>query len=40
MSLTNPVRVGAAATLTAPVVVDFRNNVWKLNPTAPGAGVR
>ncbi|MBO3103053.1 ExeM/NucH family extracellular endonuclease [Cellulomonas fengjieae] len=36
VSLTNPVRVGAAANLTAPVVVDFRNNVWKLNPTAPG----
>ncbi|KQR11197.1 ExeM/NucH family extracellular endonuclease [Cellulomonas sp. Leaf334] len=36
VSLTNPVRVGAAATITAPVVVDFRNNVWKLNPTVPG----
>ena len=36
VSLTNPVRVGAAATITAPVVVDFRNNVWKLNPTPPG----
>lgn len=36
VSLTNPVRVGAAATVTAPVVVDFRNNVWKLNPTQPG----
>ncbi|KQY20513.1 multifunctional nuclease/2',3'-cyclic-nucleotide 2'-phosphodiesterase/5'-nucleotidase/3'-nucleotidase [Cellulomonas sp. Root485] len=36
VSLTNPVRVGAAATITAPVVVDYRNNVWKLNPTAPG----
>ena len=38
ISLTNPVRVGAAATFTAPVVVDFRNNVWKLNPTAARAG--
>ncbi len=36
VSLTNPVRVGAAATITAPVVVDYRNNVWKLNPTQPG----
>ncbi|WP_421741820.1 ExeM/NucH family extracellular endonuclease [Cellulomonas sp.] len=36
VSLTNPVRVGAAATITAPVVVDFRNNMWKLNPTSPG----
>lgn len=34
VSLTNPVRVGAAATFTAPVVVDYRNNAWKLNPTA------
>ncbi|WP_028046903.1 ExeM/NucH family extracellular endonuclease [Cellulomonas sp. URHE0023] len=35
VSLANPVRVGEAATFSAPVVVDFRNNVWKLNPTAP-----
>ncbi len=35
VSLTNPVRVGAAAAFTAPVVVDRRNGVWKLNPTAP-----
>ncbi len=35
VSLTNPVRVGAAATFTAPVIVDFRNNVWTLNPTTP-----
>src|SRR6478609_5080394 len=36
VSLTNPVRVGASATITAPVILDFRNNVWKLNPTQPG----
>ncbi|WP_081680849.1 ExeM/NucH family extracellular endonuclease [Cellulomonas sp. URHD0024] len=36
ISLTNPLRVGAAATLTAPVVVDWRNTLWKLNPTTPG----
>lgn len=35
VSLTNPVRVGAAATFTAPVVVDYRNNAWKLSPTLP-----
>ncbi|AEE45785.1 ExeM/NucH family extracellular endonuclease [Cellulomonas fimi] len=34
VSLTNPVRVGAAVTFTAPVVVDYRNNAWKLNPTS------
>ncbi|WP_428830365.1 ExeM/NucH family extracellular endonuclease [Cellulomonas endometrii] len=35
VSLEDPVRVGAAATFTAPVVVDYRNNLWKLNPTLP-----
>jgi 5'-nucleotidase len=35
VSLENPVRVGAAAEFTAPVVVDYRNNAWKLNPTIP-----
>lgn len=35
VSLENPVRVGAAASFTAPVVVDYRNNAWKLNPTLP-----
>ncbi|ADG74529.1 5'-Nucleotidase domain protein [Cellulomonas flavigena DSM 20109] len=35
LSLENPVRVGAAATFTEPVVVDYRNNSWKLNPTRP-----
>lgn len=34
VSLTAPVRVGEAATFSAPLVVDFRNNVWKLNPTS------
>jgi len=33
VSLTNPVRVGEAVTFTAPVVVDYRNNTWKLDPT-------
>lgn len=35
VSLTEPLVVGASATFTAPVVVDYRNNTWKLNPTAP-----
>ncbi|WP_129338771.1 ExeM/NucH family extracellular endonuclease [Cellulomonas endophytica] len=30
-----PIRVGAGVTFDAPVVVDYRNNAWKLNPTAP-----
>ncbi|QTE29989.1 ExeM/NucH family extracellular endonuclease [Pengzhenrongella sicca] len=34
VSLTNPVRVGAAAQFSRPVVVDYRNDTWKLNPTA------
>lgn len=35
VSLAEPLVVGASATFTAPVVVDYRNNTWKLNPTAP-----
>ncbi|MFS0705076.1 ExeM/NucH family extracellular endonuclease [Cellulomonas sp. 179-A 9B4 NHS] len=35
VSTENPVRVGAAVQFVAPVVVDYRNNAWKLNPTAP-----
>lgn len=35
VSLENPVRVGAQVTFTEPVVVDYRNNAWKLSPTAP-----
>ena len=34
VSLTDPVRVGAAVTFDEPVVVDYRNNAWKLNPTS------
>ncbi|MDR3201531.1 MAG: ExeM/NucH family extracellular endonuclease, partial [Bifidobacteriaceae bacterium] len=29
-----PIRVGAAATITKPVIVDVRQNKWTLNPTA------
>ncbi len=38
VSNTKPVRVGAAATFTAPVVVDYRFNLWRLQPTAPVVG--
>ena len=34
VSLTAPVVVGAAVTFTDPVIVDYRNNTWKLNPTS------
>lgn len=35
VSLSAPVRVGAAVTFAEPVIVDFRNDAWKLNPTRP-----
>lgn len=38
VSLTEPVRVGAQATFTQPLIVDWRNSAWKLNPTAPLVG--
>ncbi len=38
VSLTEPVVVGASVTFTAPMVVDFRNGLWKLNPTRPLVG--
>ena len=34
VSLENPVRVGAAVQVTAPLIVDHRNGTWKLNPTS------
>ncbi|QIK82840.1 ExeM/NucH family extracellular endonuclease [Sanguibacter sp. HDW7] len=34
VSLSKPVRVGAKVTFDAPLVVDYRNNTWKLNPTS------
>ncbi|MEV7973143.1 ExeM/NucH family extracellular endonuclease [Cellulomonas sp. NPDC089187] len=37
VSLTDPVRVGAPAVVDSPVIVDYRNNLWKLNPTSAGA---
>lgn len=33
VSLTDPVRVGAAVTFTRPVILDYRNNAWKFQPT-------
>ncbi|WP_181419463.1 MULTISPECIES: ExeM/NucH family extracellular endonuclease [unclassified Curtobacterium] len=38
--LTNagPVTVGATTTFTAPVVLDYRNNAWKFQPTTPITG--
>ncbi|WP_244887492.1 ExeM/NucH family extracellular endonuclease [Leucobacter chromiiresistens] len=33
LSSTAPVRVGAAATFTKPVVLDYRNGAWKFQPT-------
>ncbi|WP_201292576.1 ExeM/NucH family extracellular endonuclease [Cellulomonas citrea] len=34
ISLTDPVRVGAKVTFDQPVIVDYRNSTWKLNPTS------
>ncbi|MBB3159158.1 5'-nucleotidase [Microbacterium proteolyticum] len=33
VSLTEPVRVGAAVSFETPVILDFRNNAWKFQPT-------
>ncbi|MBA8989076.1 5'-nucleotidase [Curtobacterium pusillum] len=33
-----PVTVGAAATFSKPVVLDYRNDAWKFQPTAPITG--
>lgn len=38
VSDTEPVRVGEAATFTAPVVVDYRFNLWRFQPTAQVVG--
>jgi 5'-nucleotidase len=38
VSLAEPVRVGARASFTQPLIVDWRNNVWKLNPTSALVG--
>lgn len=33
VSLTEPVRVGAPVSFETPVILDFRNNAWKFQPT-------
>ena len=33
LSLEDPVRVGAPVTFTRPVIVDYRNSLWTLEPT-------
>src|SRR4051812_3423570 len=38
ISQTAPVRVGEPVTFTSDVVVDFRNNVWKFQPTSTVVG--
>src|SRR5690606_7032844 len=38
VSMTNPVRVGQSVTFVDPVVVDYRNNAWKFQPTATVLG--
>lgn len=35
VSLTEPVRVGEPVAFTRPLIVDYRNDLWKLQPTAP-----
>jgi 5'-nucleotidase len=36
---THTVRVGADATFTGPVVLDYRNNAWKVQPTSQVTGI-
>ena len=38
VSMTDPVRVGQAVTFLDPVVVDYRNNAWKFQPTTTVTG--
>lgn len=35
VSLVEPIVVGARVEFTAPFIVDYRNDTWKLNPTRP-----
>jgi predicted extracellular nuclease len=34
----NPVRIGSTATLHQPMVLDYRNNLWELQPTSQVTG--
>jgi 5'-nucleotidase len=38
MDTNNPVRIGSTATLHQPVILDYRNNLWELQPTAQVRG--
>lgn len=38
VSLVEPIIVGATASFTDPLVLDWRNNAWKLNPTSTVIG--
>ncbi len=38
VSLAEPIVVGGGVSFTQPVIVDYRNNAWKLNPSQPLAG--
>ncbi len=38
VSLDEPVRVGASASFAGPMVLEWRNSTWKLQPTAPIVG--
>jgi predicted extracellular nuclease len=35
---TNPVRIGSTATLHQPMILDYRNNLWELQPTSQVTG--
>lgn len=34
LEIDKPIRVGAAVTFTKPVIIDYRNNAWKFQPTS------
>ncbi|SIT74060.1 ExeM/NucH family extracellular endonuclease [Microbacterium sp. RU33B] len=38
VSLDEPIRVGASVSISTPMIVDWRNSTWKLQPTAPLVG--
>lgn len=38
VSLDEPIIVGASVTFSEPLIVDYRNSTWKLNPTEPLTG--
>ena len=38
LSKENPIRVDASVTFTGPVVLEYRNNVWKFQPTTQVTG--